>query len=280
MTKTKIIDEGSESIVSLTTSDDGIRTITKTRKPGGTTDYLFEAFVYTLVRKLGSHVPEVVSVDESQLVMTALNGETLDDKTELYTENIIFDAIAKDLALNRHITFEGYGYAIEDGTTYRGEYSSWSVFLSATRHKLLESRIFSKEQKSLLTEKWDLLLLSISLNKGMLVHGDFALSAIFVYRDAYEGIIDFGDAFIGDPLMDLAYFRFKEITKPYGFKIYDMLATSYALYSGIKRSDIDTSVLFYMIYWAIERSHAPNLDQAIVEKFIEKTDSLIELLVK
>ena len=35
-----------------------------------------------------------------------------------------------------------------------------------------------------------------------------------------------------------------------------------------------------MIYWAIERSHTDNLEDAIIAKFIEKTDVLIELLIE
>jgi hypothetical protein len=48
----------------------------------------------------------------------------------------------------------------------------------------------------------------------------------------------------------------------------------------MKRSDIDKAILFYMIYWAIERTHADNLDDAIIAKFIEKTDALIALLLE
>jgi aminoglycoside phosphotransferase len=279
MPQVTIIDEGAESIVSLKISDDGSRTITKTRKPGGKTHYLFEAFAYTAVKNLGARVPTVISASEDELIMTALDGETLDDQTALYTDKSIFDAIAKDLTLNGGVTFEGFGQAVATGKTYQGQYASWLAFLSDTHTKLLESTIFSKEQKTFLSHKWDTLVPYISLDKGALVHGDFALSTVFVRRNVYIGTIDYGDAFIGDPLIDLAYFRFKELTKLYGFELYDMLATSYAAYRNIKRSDIDKSVLFYMIYWAIERSHTDNLEDAIIAKFIEKTDVLIELLI-
>jgi len=280
MTRVTIIDEGTESIVSLTILDDGSRTITKTRKPGGKTHYLFEAFTYTAMKNLGAKVPTVISAREDELVMTALDGETLDDQTALYSNKTIFDAIAKDLTLNSSVTFEGYGQAIANGNKYRGKYTSWRSYLSETRTKLLKSTVFRDEQKTVLSEKWDTLVPSISLDRGALVHGDFGLSAVFVHHNVYAGTIDYGDAFIGDPLMDLAYFRFKEITKSYGFGLYDMLAMSYVTYRNMKRSDIDKVVLFYMIYWAIERSHTDNLEDAIIAKFIEKTDVLIALLLE
>lgn len=119
---------------------------------------------------------------------------------------------------------------------------------------------------------------NIKPGPGALVHGDFALSAIFVNNNKYEGIIDYGDAFIGDPLLDLAYFRFKEITKEYGYHLYDMLANSYSSYSNSSREYIDYATTFYMMYWAIERVHTDNLEHGIIVKFIEKTQALIDQL--
>lgn len=280
MTQTNIADSGAESVVSITVSSGGTRIITKTRKPYGTTNYLFEAFCYTETRKLGAHVPSVVEVTENKLTMTALNGETLDDKLELFDNDSIFQAIAKDLALNRDITFKGFGRATKDGKTYRGEDVSWVEFLSDTQNKIKKSTILNDKQKTMLNSSWQLLKKQVSINSGALVHGDFAISAVFVNNGKYEGIIDFGDAFVGDPLMDLAYFRFKELTKPYGFKLYNALAGHYASYANISRSYIDIAVLFYMIYWSVERVHAHNIDDDLIAKFLDKTNVLIDLLTE
>ena len=114
----------------------------------------------------------------------------------------------------------------------------------------------------------------------MLVHGDFALSAIFVKDKHYEGIIDYGDAFIGDPLMDIAYFRFKEITKGYGQQIYRLLLEQYLQITGIDREYAEEVISLYMIYWAVERIHADNIEQDLINKFLEKTDALIKHLNK
>ncbi len=276
----KVIDEGTESTVVSTVRDDGTAVIIKHRQPQGKTHYLFEAYAYTAVGALGSHVPTVVDVDENELIISAFLGETLDDQIELYDDARLLDEVAKDLALNRKVVFEGYGRPILDSGVYRGEYSSWHEFLMVTFDKLQRSELLSETQKAFLILEWDNVVNDIKLDHGVLVHGDFALSAIFVRNKEYEGIIDYGDAFIGDPLLDLAYFRYKEITKEYGYKLYDTLSDSYAKYSGASREYIDKIVPFYMIYWAIERSHADNLPQELVVKFIEKAQVLINAFMK
>jgi len=278
-TPTKVIDEGAESTVTLTKLDDGTSFVTKTRQPQGRTQYTFEAFCYTSVAKLGSRVPTVIDVDENHLTMTAFAGETIDDQLDLYNNQEIFDGIAKDLSLNAKVVFDGYGTPIFDGSTYTGKYKTWLEFLAATYNKLQNSQLYSNQQKHTLMLKWNEMVVDIKLVQGALVHGDFALSAIFVNNNKYEGIIDYGDAFIGDPLTDLAYFRFKEITKDYGYGIYDMLSDSYSKYTNIEREYIDKATMFYMMYWAIERVHTDNLESEIIEKFLEKTQVLIEQLL-
>lgn len=279
-TTKKLIDEGAESIVTLIKSSDNRSVVTKTRRPHGKTQYLFEAFSYQSLSKLGSYVPKVISVNENQLTMSAFAGQTIDDQTDLYDDKEIFDNVAKDLVLNRRVNFEGYGKPILSATRYIGEYTSWADFLNETHNKLKKSHLLSEIQKETLISKWNEMIGNINLDHGSLVHGDFALSAIFVNNNKYEGIIDYGDAFIGDPLLDLAYFRFKEITKDYGYHLYDILAHSYSRYSNISREYIDYATTFYMMYWAIERVHTDNLEGDIIEKFIEKTQTLIDQLNK
>lgn len=262
--------EGAESIVTFVTKDKG-SFVVKTRRPRGKTQYPFEAYAYEATRALGSHVPVVVSVTDTELVMSKLNGETLDDKPELYDTVSIFDAIARDLARNKNVTFKGYGKATVKNGQYVGEYDTWSSYLDSVYAQLVTSTLFSDKQKKRLQAAWRKRKPTAPLTHGVLVHGDFALSAVMVNNGRYEGIIDYGDAFIGDPLMDLAYFRFKEITKEYGYKTYRLLADSYATYAALDRKTIDAAVAFYMLYWGVVRTHADNLDAAIVDKFIEKT---------
>ena len=75
--------------------------------------------------------------------------------------------------------------------------------------------------------------------------------------------------------MDLAYFRFKEMTKDYGYEIYSLLKNSYVKNLDIDDETLERIIVFYMVYWAVVRVHADNLDVALIEKFIDKTEALI-----
>lgn len=143
--------------------------IIKRRQPQGKThSHLFEAYAYTAVGALGSHVPTVVDVDENELIISAFLGETLDDQIELYDDACLLDEVAKDLALNRKVVFEGYGRPILDNSVYNGEYSSWHRFLMVTFDKLQRS-ILSETQKAFLILEWDNVANDIKLDPGALV---------------------------------------------------------------------------------------------------------------
>lgn len=274
-----VIEAGAESIVVMS-ENNGKKSVTKSRRPNGKTQYKFEAFAYDSLEFLGASVPHVMTVSDDELVTSAFDGETIDDQVDLYNNETIFHDIARDLALNRKVEFEGFGRAIayNDANIFRGEYGSWSEYLNKTYDKLRNSILLTNIQKNVLSSYWNDNISKIKLDTALLVHGDFALSAVFVKGRKYEGIIDFGDAFIGDPLLDLAYFRFKEITKDYGRGIYNLLLNNYLEFSNLDRKYIEDAVKFYMIYWAVERVHVDNLDQSLINKFVEKTEILISEL--
>ena len=277
--KSSVVGLGTESIVYLNTSSQ-FPTVTKNRRTNGKTQYRFEGFVYQALAKLGAHVPTLISVSDDELVMSAFSGATIDDQIDLYEEVEIFRDIAKDLALDRRILFSGFGPAKLINDQFCGIYDSWGVFLHVALDKLRSSSLLSSDQKKNLSTYWQSTAPKIKLEIGMIVHGDFALSAIFVKDKHYEGIIDYGDAFIGDPLMDIAYFRFKEITKGYGQQIYRLLLEQYLQITAIDREYAEEVISLYMIYWAVERIHADNLEQDLINKFLEKTDALIKHLNK
>lgn len=273
-----LIDSGSESIVQLATAFDGTKTIIKTVRPGGKVDYLFEAFAYSHLLELGARVPKVVSVSAKELEMTAFAGETIDDQIDLYNKATIFHEAARDLALARQVTFPGYGKALAQEEGYVGSLKTWREFLDQAFVQLEASTKIPSDIKSAFIDYWRTVVSDIEINTGMLVHGDFSLSAIYVQNGEYEGIIDFGDAFIGDPLMDLAYFRFKELTKDCGQLVYDHLVAGYLKHVKIERTYLEKAVRLYMIYWAVQRIEAENLEDEIIAKFIDKARLLASLI--
>jgi len=102
---------------------------------------------------------------------------------------------------------------------------------------------------------------------------------IWTIDKEYAGLIDFGDAFIGDSLLDLAYFKLKEINKDYGKKVFNNLYTPYSYLSHDDRSEADKKILInlYMIYWGIDRIINIS-EENIRRKFGEKIKTLINEL--
>ena len=274
----ELIDAGAESEVYITRGANPF--VIKRRRPNGKIHYDFEAYAYERLKSLGAKVPTVLSYSDDELVMNALAGEELDGKSELYDNTQLFSSIAKDLALCRRVTFEGFGPAVASGSGFKGPYKTWRDYLMHIYKQLDSSKVLNRQQKNTLEAYWNVVVPEIKLDKGMLVHGDFAMSAIFVNGSTYEGLIDFGDAFIGDPLMDLAYFRFKEINKPCGAQLYSRLLDGYLANVIIDRAYAEKVVNAYMIYWVVLRVHASHLDHEITEKFLDKTNVLINLLAQ
>lgn len=267
---------GLESTVSRVKDDGGRDLILKKRKPTGRQNYLFEAYAYRQLKALDALVPEAVRVSPDELLMTAIAGQEMDDQPNLYTSEQFFADIATNLALCNGVTFQGFGPTILKGDLFTGEYNSWSDFLDTTE-RLFESPEFTESglgENSLakLHSAWNAQKPNMQLEQGRLVHGDFAMSSIFVDNGKLTGIIDFGDAFIGDPLMDIAYFRFKEITKPYGEDIYRRLLRHYAKVRDLTVNDkLEQKIIFYMVYWGLKRlEHCP--DEELRGKFADKLE--------
>jgi len=278
------ITSGLESKVYLVTANDGSQLILKKRNPRGKQNYLFEAYAYRELLKQGAHVPGVMSANDDELLMSRFSGEAMDDKEDLYGNEKLFAAIASDVALARRITFKGFGVPVFRYGEFAGQWNSWQEYLDTIRglfdtEQIVASDLQTHELEQLYTY-WDSTQPSILLEQGCLVHGDFAMSAIFVNKDKYEGLIDFGDAFIGDPLLDIAYFRFKEITKQYGQKLYERLLKSYAKTSGFAIDiSLEKRIIFYMIHWALVRiMYCP--DEASRQKFVDKARMLRGMVSK
>lgn len=276
--KLSTIESGSESLVQLAVATDGTRSIIKTQRPGGTVNYMFEAFAYSQLAALGVRVPKVISVSSEVLEMSAFGGETLDDLTDLYYNPDVFDEAAHDLALARQLSFTGFGTAVPDDQGFAGTCQSWQEFLDNALLSLRASKLLPQTTKDIFVDYWNKVAPHIQLPKGMLVHGDFSLSSVFVRDGQYEGLIDFGDAFIGDPLMDLAYFRFKELTKDYGPLTYNHLVKAYIENTQIDPAYLEKAVRLYMIYWAVARTESKNLESDIIAKFLDKARVLADLL--
>jgi aminoglycoside phosphotransferase len=272
-----LVEAGLESEVAVAKLTNGPTIVVKYAKPGRHPNYILEADAYRRLKGLGAKVPEVLHVDEESLVMSKLPGAEMDDQEELYQDQVLFDAIAKDLALCWQVSYVGFGpidmLEYRKSGVIKGSYPSWAEFLQQTRDsfgRLRSSGHLDSTSVTKLEKYWRSAIPILHLGTSHLIHGDFAMSAIFVDDGKYSGTIDFGDALIGDPLMDLAYFKFKEISKDYGELIYRNLSEAY-------RKHVDSELLenyevrinLYMIYWGVLRVlDCP--DEALKPKFAAK----------
>lgn len=256
--------------------------VLKARHDDGRQQYLFEAFASQQASAQGARVPDVLYVDNDLLLISKLAGDEMDDRPELFVDVSLFNSIAADLTSIHSVKIAGYGLVSEQNGVFCGKYASWQEFLAVSRSLLdMLEPVGGLDEADILALKqfWDQYAPKISLPEASLLHGDFAMSAIFVDKHKqYTGMIDFGDAFAGDPLMDVGYFRYKEITKSYGADLYHRLRTAYVGVSLRAWSEQDEQVvLLYMTYWGVQRlSHCP--DASLLPKFGDKLHLVAKLI--
>ncbi len=219
------------------------------------------------------------------MIISFIKGKALDNSHESFDDVVMWKNVAKDISLLQNIQCSHFGkieqYNSHTGI-FRGSLDSWRDFFSEVSAQILSDKItklLTSREVKLLSDYWKENKERISLDNGFLVHGDFCMDHIWVNNGKYSGLIDFGDAFIGDPLMDFAYFKLKEINKDYGDKTFNTL---YSLYFGIvqdNRAEEDKKILInlYMIYWAISRIVGA-LDEETEKKFGKKLKVLLKQL--
>lgn len=283
LTSHELVESGLESTVHRVKDQQGSSFILKKRKNTGQHNYFFEAYAYRELHRLGAKVPQVLFVDARQILLSLLPGFEMDDKEDLYNDEALFAEIAHNLAICADIHLHGFGDPLPDGAGFRGKYDTWRDFLKSNdilfKSDLMLASGIKKDEIEKLWSFWQKGCDDIQLRQGCLVHGDFAMSAIFANGRQFTGIIDFGDAIIGDPLMDIAYFRFKEITKDYGLDIYRHLLKHYCLENklSVNEKEVEYRILFYMIYWGVVRiNNCP--DPAILQKFVDKLKAVATLI--
>ena len=266
---------------------DGNKKIVLKHSPIKTTGYYeTEGDIYKELEKRGIKAPGFIfrNNDKNILITSFIEGKELNDNYELFEDDSIWKGTAKDLALLRNIKCVGFGKIEEalPGGVFRGSLNDWRDFFKKTSEfidSVKNTNIITPEEVGLLYDYWNENEKKINLKSGFIVHGDFCMDHIWTINDEYAGLIDFGDAFIGDSLMDLAYFKLKEINKDYDKKVFDNLYMPYSYLSGDDRSEANRKILInlYMIYWGINRIVNVS-EENIRRKFGEKIKTLIDEL--
>lgn len=234
-----------------------------------------EAFALKSLAKLGAKVSGVVRRSDSFIITSENLGKCIDDRPRLFLKKTIYKDLSEDLQKFYSVKFNGFG-PIENSAYGRGKYKKWIDFFEDIKAwmKIIKNRgMASIKSVEVLEKYWQQNSSRLKdVKKSYLVHGDFCLDHVFAFQGHYSGIIDFGDTFAGDPLMDLAYFKFKEIAKTYGPKTFELLREPYEKYRTIGASETKL-INLYMIYWAFRRVKESN-DPDMAKTFAKKLERL------
>ncbi len=254
-----LITEGMESSVYVDRIG-GKDVYVKRAKKGRRQDYKFEAGVLQELEKVHAKAPRFIGLSGGgdELTISKVPGFSIDDTSLIFSAGIYND-VACEMEKWRAILPKSESELKKVGVVREYDARRISLVLGLERGKRVMDMV------RILEEKHRDYLDSV---RKTLVHGDFSFDSIFADNGVFSGVIDFGDAFFGDPLLDVAYFRFKEINKPYGARSYKLLV------NALKTNPDDGLVALYMIYFALDRI-LDCADDGIRAKFIDKLDRVL-----
>lgn len=238
-----------------------------------------EAFALKNLANLGAKVSVVIRQKDDFIITTENRGVSFKNRPHLFSKKKIYENLSVDIQKFYLIKFNGFG-PIENTHRLKCRYAKWIDFfedVSLWMQTVRDRYPIAIKSVEVLEEYWQKNSSKLNnVKKSNLVHGDFCLDHIFAFKRSYSGIIDFGDAFAGDPLMDLAYFKLKEINKPYGLKTFELLQKSLHKYQRIGPEEM-TLINLYMIYWAFRRV-TESRDADMASTFLKKLEKLSESL--
>jgi aminoglycoside phosphotransferase len=179
---------------------------------------LAEAWAYREAATRGIRVPGVLGVSEEPelVLLELLPGESLWSRKRPEADRVAWEQAGADLRLLHEIRVPGFGPLIVRDAKVRGESGTWSPFVTFAReHGLARMADLGYLQagevtrlEELYTATEPLMICPTTDSDGRLLHGDFEGGHVFVdASDAYQGMLDFGQAQAGDPRWDLARVR-------------------------------------------------------------------------
>lgn len=231
-------------------------------------DYSFETLAYNVLEKNSVLAPSNIKVGDDFLLTTVIQGSEVEDNPELFLNEIIIREAAMNLRMCHQIKMPGFGR--------NAECNSWTDFLDLDNLLLSTKGLIDEKSYSLIKNYLNDNSILINNNSAVLVHGDFCLQHIFSFNGKFSGFIDFGDSFIGDPLIDLAYFKFKEINKEYIDELYGLFSRYYFMPSEYTETT-KIKLNIYMIYWGLKRI-TQNRGNILENKFKTKIKVVLDNL--
>lgn len=171
-----------------------------------------EAWAYRRCREAGIRIPDVAasSVDPNCLITEVLPGKTLADRDPRDPANrAVWAEAGADLRRLHEIRLPGFGpLRLRDGSA-RGNSAAWCPYVDEARGHgvgwLVERGFLDRSTGDRLIRRLDAAAPSLAgLSDGRLLHSDLSGGHVLMDRGAYGGILDLGQAQVGDPRWDLA----------------------------------------------------------------------------
>lgn len=231
---------------------------------------LAEAWAYGRASAHGVSTSAIraVSDDPECFVADCLPGRSLWERGQSVTsDRVIWQQMGEDLRRLHEVKVPGFGPLVIREGVAQGAERTWSPFVDFTRSRGLEQL---GEQGYLdavtvgeLERRYDDAGVALTMQgPGSLVHGDMEGGHVFAVDGHYVGVIDFGQAQIGDPRWDLARIA-----------LWDGPAATDAVIDGYGSDAIaeeDRQVVFplYLLAFVVAfaaRAHAEGRPAAVVE---------------
>lgn len=220
-------------------------------KAGPGTEMAAEAWACRRVRADGVLAPEIVVLESDPqgfslpyLIMKQFPGDNLKD-----SDHGVLIAAGQDLRRAHEISLAGFGplHGGSDANTSQspaGRCPSWSAFLDETHDHLavlLAAGVIEQTVSRSVTAAYRAHAGQIVFaGPGRLLHGDLKLPHVFAEAGRYVGLIDWGDASVGDPLFDLARFSMGDA---------DSLRSLLEGYGLASTPQTETIFAFYRMVW-------------------------------
>jgi len=219
-----------------------------------------EAWACERVRAVGVASPEIVAFESSPaglprpfVLMHRLPGSGLDSAPH----DAFVDA-GQQLRLVHSIRADGYGVLADTDPVddaWSGPHATWNAFTDEAPNglgELVDRHVISAGLARRIGAALDRFASAVRFDKpGVLLHGDLKPPHVFAENGRFVGLIDWGDAAVGDPRYDLARFSINAagalapLLEGYGVELDDELRLTFAVYRVIRM----TTTLLYELRW-------------------------------
>jgi aminoglycoside phosphotransferase len=232
---------------------------------------LGEAWIYRECRRRDVLVPTVVAVSQDPvcLIVERLPGASLADQPVGGSSREAWAAAGEDLRRLREIRLPGFGPLLIDHEVAHGEAVTWCPYAEFARtrgmRRLVDRGLVDHAAGDRLIRLFDEAAPRFAaVSDGRLLHGDLTSGHVFHDSTGYRGMIDFGQAQVGDPRWDLARVRLWD-----GDEALDALLDGYGL-DAVSSEDREFLLPLYLFAYVCHHA-AEHPDPGYIRTVLERS---------